>query len=158
MTTKAPQYLNRDPDMLLRGLVGYNLKRTSNALSAIAATALEPFSLRITTFSALSVICTMHNITPAQLAASLTIERSNIAQIITTLEQEGLITRHAVPNDKRSHTLRPTQKGRVALKHALAAIEAQEARALTGLSTYDAAQLVAVLNRIEYNINGGADE
>ena len=98
-------------DRALRDLVGYTMKRATNIIMADAARVLEPLGLRITTFSALSVICDTPDVTQSQLAASLNMERSNTVLIIDALEEAGLIGRHRVLTDRRSFALRATLAG-----------------------------------------------
>lgn len=135
-------------DAALRQLVGYTMKRTTNVMQADAARVLEPLGLRITTFSALSVICDTPDVTQSQLAASLNMERSNTVLIIDALEEAGLIGRHRVLSDRRSFALRATLAGMKRRRAAVAALEAHEDDMLADLSAQERATLVALLRRI----------
>ena len=135
-------------DRGLRGLVGYNMKRAVHILQADAARVLDEFGLRITTFSALSVICDTPDVTQSQLAAALNMERSNTVVIIDTLEQADLIGRHRVPTDRRSYALRATLAGIKRREAASVALYAHEDRLLADLTPQERAQLIALLRRI----------
>lgn len=136
-------------DRALRQLVGYTMKRATNLMQADAARALEPLGLRLTTFSALSVICDTPDVTQSQLAASLNMERSNTVLIIDALEEAGLIGRHRVLSDRRSFALRATLAGMKRRKAAVAALEAHEDDMLSDLNAEDRATLVGLLRRID---------
>jgi DNA-binding MarR family transcriptional regulator len=136
-------------DRSLRQLVGYTMKRATNLMQADAARVLDPLGLRITTFSALSVICDTPDVTQSQLAASLNMERSNTVLIIDALEEAGLIGRHRVLSDRRSFALRATLAGTRRRRAAVAALEAHEDAMLAGLSPEERATLVALLRRID---------
>ena len=136
-------------DRSLRQLVGYTMKRATNLMQADAARVLEPLGLRITTFSALSVICDTPDVTQSQLAASLNMERSNTVLIIDALEEAGLIGRHRVLTDRRSFALRATLAGTRRRRAAVAALEAHEDAMLAGLTADERDTLVALLRRID---------
>jgi DNA-binding MarR family transcriptional regulator len=136
-------------DLGLRSLVGYALKRVAAATTADAARALEPFGLRVTTFSALSVICDNPDVTQSALAQSLAMERSNIVIIIDTLEEAGLIGRHSMPGDRRAYALRATLKGLRRRDAAMMALRENEARQLVNLSPDEQRELAQLLGRIE---------
>jgi DNA-binding MarR family transcriptional regulator len=135
----------------LRTLVGYNLKRASNAIQSQAARVLAQHDLRITTYSALCIICDQPDVTPAQLAACLNMERSNTVLIIDALEQADLITRNRAPHDGRSFVLRATLAGRQQRDSAAIALARHETVALAGVSASDIVHLCKLLKRIEAN-------
>ena len=145
----APEVSAVGLDRALRQLVGYTMKRATNLIMADAARVLDPLGLRITTFSALSVICDTPDVTQSQLAASLNMERSNTVLIIDALEQAGLIGRHRVLTDRRSFALRATLAGTRRRRAAVAALEAHEDAVLAPLSAEERATLVALLRRID---------
>jgi DNA-binding MarR family transcriptional regulator len=145
----TPEVQTEPLDRHLRNFAGYNVKRASNIMQSNAARSLEPFGLRITTFSALCVIVDNPDVTQSQLAAALNMERSNTVLIIDALEEAGLIGRFRVPTDRRSYALRATLAGikrRDAASRALA--EAEEER-LVHLTEQERAQLTELLRRID---------
>jgi DNA-binding MarR family transcriptional regulator len=139
-------------DARLHRLLGYTVKRVSASMMADAARVLEPQGLRVTTFSALSVICDAPDITQSALAQALAMERSNIVVIIDALEEAGLIARHRTPGDRRAYALRATLKGIRRRDAALAALTVNEDRQLAGLSLQERDQLSALLRRIRTGI------
>lgn len=135
-------------DARLHGLLGYTVKRVSSSMMTDAARVLEPQGLRVTTFSALSVICDAPDITQSALAQALAMERSNIVVIIDTLEEAGLIARHRTPGDRRAYALRATLKGIRRRDAALAALTVNEDRQLAALSPQERDLLSGLLRRI----------
>lgn len=136
-------------DRHLRSYAGYNLKRASNIMQSNAARTLEPFGLRITTFSALSVTVDNPDVTQSQLAAALNMERSNTVLIIDALEEANLIGRFRVPTDRRSYALRATLAGMKRRDAAAKALASAEEERLADLSMEERAQLVDLLRRID---------
>ncbi len=136
-------------DSHLRGFVGYNVKRASNIMQSNAARTLDPFGLRITTFSALSVIVDSPDVTQSQLAAALNMERSNTVLIIDALEEAGLIGRFRVPTDRRSYALRATLAGMKRRDAAAKALVASEEERLANLNPEERVLLTELLSRID---------
>jgi DNA-binding MarR family transcriptional regulator len=136
-------------DAGMRRLIGYTLKRVAAATTADAARALEAHELRVTTFSALSVICDNPDVTQSALAQSLAMERSNIVVIIDTLEEAGLIGRHRMKGDRRAYALRATLKGIRRRDAAMKALQENEERQLADLSPEERQVLAELLDRIQ---------
>ena len=135
-------------DAGLRDLIGYRLKRVAAATTADAARALEPHGLRITTFSALCVICDTPDVTQSALALALAMERSNVVIIIDTLEEAGLIGRHRIASDRRAYALRATLKGIRRRDAAMKSLVENENRQLADLSLQERGLLAALLDRV----------
>lgn len=149
-TKKAAQQAGTETklDASLRGIVGYAMKRATNLLQADAARVLDEHGLRITTYSALVVICDHPDVTQSQIAAALNMERSNTVLIIDALEQAGLIGRHRVPTDRRSYALRATLEGMKVREAATRALARHEDEMLRDLGADERAALMALLGRI----------
>lgn len=136
-------------DAALRRLVGYRLKRAFAVIQADLARVLDPFGLRMVPFSALLVIARQPGIGQGQLAAALAMERSNLVAPLDLLERRGLVRRAGVPGDRRALALMPTAAGEALAAQALAAVEAHEARLLSGLAAGDVAALIRACAAIE---------
>ena len=136
-------------DTALRGFLGYTLRRASNGVMADAARTLEPLGLRVTTFSALALICDQPGVTQSLLAAALHMERSNIVLIVDALEQAGWIGRHRMEHDRRSYALRATPEGLETRDAALAALRAHEEKLFSRMSAEERAHLIDLLQKIE---------
>ncbi|MGR3321862.1 MAG: MarR family winged helix-turn-helix transcriptional regulator [Pseudooceanicola sp.] len=139
----------RAPDRRLRGLVGYSMKRAYHMLQADAARVLDDLGLRITTFSALAVVCDNPDLRQSQLAEALSMERSNTVVIVDALEQADLIERRRVPSDRRSYALRVTPAGRKLCEEATIRLHAHEAEMLAGLDAGERETFIALLRKID---------
>lgn len=138
----------RDPDGGLGQFTGYLMKRAFNVLQADLTRVLEPFGLRMLSFSALMVVRENPDITQSQLAQALSVERSNVVLVLDALEEAGLVRRHAVRNNRRAHALAVTPAGRRLAEKARAAVAAHEARLFEDLAPEEQATLRTTLARI----------
>lgn len=136
-------------DETLRSFAGYAMKRTFNVVKADLARVLEPFGLRMMTFTALILIVDNPDLSQTQLAGALAIERSNLVTIIDELEKNGWIARNAAPNDRRTHALRVTPDGLTLFETAFAAAQAHEAKLLSALDDNEKSALFSALQKIE---------
>ncbi len=142
-------------DATLRGLVGYNMKRAFMVISADLARTLEPFDLRMLTFTALTLIADNPGLSQSQLAQAMQVERPNLVVIVDELETRGLITRDRVPTDRRTYALRITAEGARLLAGATRAVGAHESLMMGGLTKVEETALISTLNRIEASDTGG---
>jgi len=121
-------------DAALREFVGYGMKRAFNVLQADLARTLEPFGLRMLTFSALALIAQNPGLRPSHLATALAVERANVVVYVDQLEQAGWVSRAPVPGDRRAYALQCTLAGRRVFARAEAAVRAHDSRMLHGLT------------------------
>lgn len=141
-------------DATLRGLVGYNMKRAFMVVRADLARTLEPFELRMLTFTALTLIADNPGLSQSQLAEAMQVERPNLVVIVDELETRGLINRDRVPTDRRTYALRITDEGTRLLAEATRAVREHENHIMGGISDAEEAALVSTLNRIEVSRTG----
>ncbi|MFT6229306.1 MAG: DNA-binding MarR family transcriptional regulator [Paracoccaceae bacterium] len=139
-------------DAALRSFVGYNIKRVYIAIQADFLVTLDEFSLRATTFSALTLIVAQPDMTQSQLAAALSIERSGVVLIVDELESRDLISRNKVPRDRRTYALRATLAGVQMRDKAVERVQAHEHRMLAHLSNTEREELMRMLSLIEGTI------
>ncbi len=156
MPDDTPNTTNRPhiSDATLRGLVGYNMKRAFMVIGADLARTLEPFELRMLTFTALTLVADNPGLSQSQLAEAMQVERPNLVVIVDELETRGLITRDRVPTDRRTYALRITTEGARLLAGATRAVAEHENQIMGGLSDAEEAALIATLNRIEASAPG----
>jgi DNA-binding MarR family transcriptional regulator len=135
-------------DENLRRFLGYHLKRAFNVISSDLARALEPFGLRMITYSALVLIVENPGLRQSQLADALDIERPNLVVIIDELEDRELIVRDRVPSDRRAYALRATLAGRRLCEKAIASNQTAENALLAMVGDADRAAVMRVLDSI----------
>jgi DNA-binding MarR family transcriptional regulator len=136
-------------DATLREFTGYNMKRAFIVIQADVTRTLEPFGLRMVTYSALAIVGDNPGLSQSQLAAALAIERPNLVVIVDELEGRELVNRDRVPTDRRTYALRLTAEGARLLASATEAVRGHEARMMTGIGESEEASLIACLNQIE---------
>lgn len=151
MPEDAPRKPDRPTisDATLRTFVGYTMKRTFMVIQADVNATLDPFGLRMVTYSALATIGDNPGLSQSQLAQALAIERPNLVVIVDELEGRGLITRDRVPTDRRAYALRLTTEGARLLAQATEAVRDHDDRMLKEIDPEEAAALAAALRKIE---------
>ncbi|WP_343080731.1 MarR family transcriptional regulator [Ostreiculturibacter nitratireducens] len=144
-------------DTALRGFLGYHLRLASRAVLGDLARALQPFGLRMVTFTALRLIAGNPGMRQSQLARALSVERSNLVQIVDELERQGLIRREQMPSDRRSYSLRATPEGERLNGAALRAVEAHEARIFGAVPDEDRKRFAEILALVRRRADEGKD-
>ena len=139
-------------DQTLRQFVGYNIKRTFNALHSDLVLTLQPFELRMITYTALTLIRDNPGLRQSQLADALAIERPNLVVIIDELERRELISRTPVLTDRRANALQVTLAGRRLCDKATTALQLHEQSFLDSLDQDAKETMLQVLHLIETNV------
>ena len=138
-------------DAALRQFSGYTMKRAFHMLQTDLAATLQPFGLRMTTFSALVVICDNPGLRQSDLAQTLMIERPNLVVILDDLERLELISRDRSPHDRRAYQLRSTIAGHQVCAKARAAVAEHDQRVTAGLTSDQVDALIVALRQVELN-------
>ncbi len=141
-------------DSALRQFIGYDMKRAFNALQADLVRTLEPFGLRMITYSTLAMIVQNPGLRPSHLAAGLSIERANLVVIVDELEQRELVTRTTSLQDRRAHALTATLEGQKLYRDATEAVAAHDRLVTSGLSDPERTALRRALRQIEATARG----
>ena len=156
--TAAEKFEIETADHTLRGLLGYRIKRAFLSVRNDLAATLQPFGLRMITFSVLSVVIDRPMIRQSELAEALAMERSNLVPVMDGLQKSGLIGRHQVEEDRRVCAFKATDKGRALFKQALMAVRAHERRMYGELDPAERLQLESFLSRVESAWQSGREE
>ena len=120
-------------DKALREFMGYNMKCAFNVFHSDLVNVLEPFDLRMVTYSALVLIVDNPGMRQSQLADALAIERPNLVVIVDELERRELILREPSKTDRRAYSLSATLKGKRLCEKASQANRESEARLISCL-------------------------
>lgn len=139
------------PDATLSSFMGYDMKRAFNVIQNDLNVTLQPFGLRMVTFSVLVVIRDNPGLKQTQLAEILSIERPNMVLVLDDLEQMGAVVRGRSPDDRRAHELTVTLKGRRLCDRAIDAVRRHDARLAAGISDAARRSLHAALRQIQMN-------
>jgi len=97
----------------LEDLLGYQLRRASQAMLDDLVSALDAFSLRPTSVSVLLLVASNPGITQSRIGQILAVERANMVPMTAMLTKQGFITRSRA--DGRSHGLHLTAEGKSAV-------------------------------------------
>jgi len=90
----------------------------------------------------------------SRLAEAVAIQRSSLVAILDQLEREGIVERRPSPRDRRSKSVRLTERGAAMLADLAAEADAHEAALTEGLSEAERATMAAALDRIVLNMRG----
>ena len=88
----------------------------------------------------------------AELVRIARVEQSSMAQLLGRMERDGMIQRVVDPADKRSRLITLTESARARMPAARAIMEQGTAQALDGFSAEDEATLLALLLRVNANL------
>lgn len=151
--TAAPAAARRDDLGVLPGLLGYNLRRTQEAVFAafmdMVTAQIEPAGLTPGQFGVLAIVVANPGLKQIELGAALGVDRSTIVASVDKLEKRGLVERRPVPHDRRAHALTLTGEGQRVYRTALGLVEGHEAQIADGLDAAERAQLLDLLGRVQ---------
>ena len=128
--------------------IGFQLRIAQAAVFANLVTALQPFGLRPSHYSALLILRATPGCRQQDIGEALGIQRPNLVAMIDGLERRGLLRREVNPADRRSYALSLTADGEVLLAEADVAHRGHEEWLAARAGPGDAARLLATLRRI----------
>ncbi len=99
------------PSNPLEQLLGYQLRRASQAMMADLGAELAELELRVTEMSVLLVIDENPDITQSEIGRVLAIQRANMVPLTTQLERRGLIRRGATIGRAQALRLNSSRAG-----------------------------------------------
>jgi DNA-binding MarR family transcriptional regulator len=133
----------------LSELLGYSLKRAQLKVFEDFLRCVAPLQLTPAQFSVLLLLEKNPGRNQTEIASTLGILRPNFVAMLDGLESRDLCTRIRSPNDRRSHILVLTDKGRAVLARAKKLVSAKhEARLNELLGPANRAALLSMLDRI----------
>jgi DNA-binding MarR family transcriptional regulator len=133
----------------LAELLGYALKRAQLRVFEDFLQSVAPVQLTPAQFSVLLLLDANPGRNQTELASTLGILRPNFVAMLDALEGRGLVLRTRSPNDRRSHILVLTDKGRATLTRAKKLVATRhEARLSELLGEDNRDALLAMLSKI----------
>ncbi len=87
----------------------------------------------------------------SQLSALLMVSNGNVTAIISRLEEEGLVTRSGLPNDRRTHVVSLSQKGRKLFRKMAKSHEFWLDEMLSEVSDEEIQTLLELLATVKYS-------
>jgi len=149
MTTGEKPAAGPKPHMLhLDGFIGYTLKRAYILVQEDFRRAVEDEGLSTRTFSALSIVVQYPNISQAEVARMLGVDRSGMVAITDDLQARGYLIRRASTQDRRVQALIPTAQGQAACARTRVKVQDHEDRLFAHFSPDEQQMLVGLLRKI----------
>ncbi len=142
VTQKEREILSLGP---LDTLLGFHLRRASFVFSPDhkATKGVTPGW-----FSIMSVVAANSAVNQKDVSVALKKDPGNLAPLIDTMVQKGLLDRTVDPADRRARVLTLTPQGQKKLDATLALVQALESRMLKGFSREERTVLTRLLKRI----------
>ena len=119
----------------------YLLKQLELAVRSQLDDMFRPIGLTALQYTALTVLERRPDLSSAQLARSSFVTAQTMADMVTALQERGLIERHRDPADRRRLVLALTAEGWKLLGQYRAKVSALEAQMLSGLTQEEAVAL-----------------
>jgi DNA-binding MarR family transcriptional regulator len=119
----------------------YMFKQVELAIRSRLDDLLRPAGLTALQYTALTVLERHPDLTSAQLARNSFVTAQTMADMVTTLQERGLIERHRDPADRRRLVLALTTSGRRLLGRYRGKVAALETEMLSGLTARQATEL-----------------
>ena len=145
-------------DRALRKIKSYQLHRSSVQAMVVVRNKLNEHGLRRSTYAALSVIVENPSIRQGQLADVLGIDRPNIVNVIDTLEQNHLVSRENVQEDRRVYALIPTDKGVMTCAQATASLQSLDEPLFETLTEEEIATFQKAIRVVDENAKHIAEQ
>ena len=120
--------------------------------------AFAPLGLKACHGSYLQEICARPGISQEQLAASICINKSNVARQAAALEEGGFIERRPCGKDKRVMRLYPTEKALALLPEINQIMDSWQARITQDLSEQEQQLLSGILARVKQRASAYMEE
>lgn len=115
-----------------------------------AHTALEPFGLRVRSYSVLSLAVTEARLSQRDIAEFLRLDPSQVVALLDDLQQRSLVNRVPDPTDRRTKAVVATAEGRKVYVKAEKAVRAAECRTLSPLTSGERHLLRELLHRLAF--------
>jgi DNA-binding MarR family transcriptional regulator len=127
----------------------YLVKQLELAVRSRLDEALRAESITTIQYTALTVLARRSDLSTAQLARNSFVTDQSAADLVTALEDRGLVSRRPDPHDRRRRVLRLTGAGHALLDRCAADVAAIETAMLAGLTAGEAEELrrLVVLSR-----------
>ncbi|SEJ47809.1 MULTISPECIES: MarR family winged helix-turn-helix transcriptional regulator [unclassified Variovorax] len=126
--------------------------RITRGFTRIADGGLREFGFAVGQLPVLVSLKKRKALSQAELARIAQVEQPSMAQLLARMERDGLVERVADPDDGRSRLISLTPLAAKRLPRAKALMDAHAQDALAGFSADEVAQLAALLERLNANV------
>jgi len=133
---------------VLETLVGYNTRRAWLVISTVFAERMAGYNLKQVDFSVLCLLAHNPGATSRQLCTTLDILPPNLVNLVSALDERGLIERRPHPRDGRAVGLHLTPAGEELAREAESAVAQLELDASAALNPRERETLIRLLKKI----------
>ena len=131
---------------------GYLVNHVGRIFARGLATAIRPLGLTIGAFPALLELWETDGLTQSQLVERLDIEQATMANTLSRMERDGLVSRRRHPKDKRAQLVFLTARGKALQETALAAASATEDALFQGFRRFERELLLEYMRMVLANL------
>ncbi|WP_407728755.1 MarR family winged helix-turn-helix transcriptional regulator [Pseudomonas helleri] len=129
------------------------INMAARSFSRLGERRLKSLGLNVAQVPVLYLLRNGEALSQKSLAQLTRVEQPSMAQTLVRMEREGLIQRTPAPDDRRSQLISLTGAALAKLPAAREALDAGSSRALEGFSDAEAATLLALLRRLNQNLD-----
>ncbi|WP_292441563.1 MarR family transcriptional regulator [Methylophaga sp.] len=131
--------------------VCYALYSTSGAVTQAYASLLSPFQLTYSQFVVMMGLWQQDAVSVTELGRFIGLSKATLTPMLKTLENRGYLQRNRVPGNERTMAITLTRQGRDFARQAEQV--AEQALCATGLTKEEAAQLIALCDKVKRRLN-----
>ncbi|WP_342635287.1 MarR family winged helix-turn-helix transcriptional regulator [Cohaesibacter haloalkalitolerans] len=136
---------------------GYLLNHLARIFARGLSARIKPLGLTTGTFPALLELWETDGLTQKQLVERLDIEQATMANTLSRMERDGLISRRKDESDGRVQRVWLSERARALRAPAISAALAENEDALSGLSAVEQQQFVALMQKVIETSSGAVD-
>lgn len=151
--TKAAKVGPTDPEFVLEDYVLYNLIRASSTYTSEMDDALKSYGLDNTKWRVLSLLKDKSPSTVSELARRSVIKLPTLTRMLIRMENEGLITRQALDDDRRVVEVRMTPEAEKTLNLVRSIGHKVFDKAFEGIDASEVERMTKTLKRVRENLN-----
>jgi MarR family transcriptional regulator, transcriptional regulator for hemolysin len=134
------------------GPIGLEVARTGRALSRAFDDALAAVGGSLPVWLVLTTVKGSEHTRQRDIASAIGLEDATLTHHLHRMEQDGLVSRHRDPANRRNQVVALTAAGEALFQRMLATVVDFDARLRQGLGTAELDQLRIVLDRLQANV------
>jgi DNA-binding MarR family transcriptional regulator len=149
--------LDPDPGLSRHTSLGYQVNLLGRLFTDALRRRLEPLGVAPGQFGALLVLYEADGLTQTELSERLDVEQPTMANTLSRMQRDGLITREPDPHDRRRSLVRLTASAHELRGELIAAAQVVNATAVEGLVVHDIDSFMNTLKTLIRNLDRKTD-
>ncbi|WP_434286640.1 MarR family winged helix-turn-helix transcriptional regulator [Celeribacter sp. SCSIO 80788] len=145
--------IQKETDFTRTGSEGYQVNLMARLFARALQAQIKPLGLSTGTFPVLLALWEREGQTQRELVTELGVEQATMANTLSRMERDGLITRRAHEADARVQTVWLTERAKGLEQAATAAAGEVNDRAMAGLTEQERQTFAALLSRVIGNLS-----